>query len=99
MNTAVMSNEERVATLVGTPVEVHTRFQLGMWAPGFAIAEVLPDGYRLRRLSDGDVLREVFPSADVRLPSSMHASGPFPEPLGPRPPAPSRGAPGCPHDR
>jgi len=51
---------------VGTKVYVSDRF-LGNWTSGFAVAEVLDDGYRLRRLTDGRVFPDVFPFDDVRL--------------------------------
>jgi transcriptional regulator with XRE-family HTH domain len=50
---------------VGTPVMVRTRY-LGSWATGYEVAEVLDDGYRLRRLSDGSVLPDVIAFDDVR---------------------------------
>lgn len=51
---------------VGTAVYVRDRFQ-GDWSGGFAVDEVLPLGYRLRRLSDGYVFDEVFAFDDVRV--------------------------------
>ena len=50
---------------VGTEVSVRNRF-LGDWTTGFKVAEVLRDGYRLRRLSDGHDFPEVFAFEDVR---------------------------------
>ena len=35
------------------------------WTGGFAVAEVVPGGYRLRRLSDGHVFRDVFRTNEV----------------------------------
>jgi hypothetical protein len=49
----------------GTKVEVRSRFD-GHWSRGFEVAEVLPGGYRLRRLSDGSVLPSEFEPDDVR---------------------------------
>ena len=54
---------------VGVPVEVRSRFE-GTWCPGFEIAEVLTDfdralGFRVRRMSDGATLPEVFAAEDV----------------------------------
>ena len=49
----------------GTRVEVRGRFG-DRWAKGFEVAEVLADGYRLRRLSDGSVLPVLFGDDDVR---------------------------------
>ena len=51
--------------LAGTPVEVHIRFTDG-WSRGFAVAEPLSNGYRLRRLSDGATLPFVFRPEQVR---------------------------------
>jgi len=50
---------------VGTSVIVRTRY-LGSWAAGFEVAEVLDDGYRLRRISDGNLLPDVIEFDDVR---------------------------------
>jgi hypothetical protein len=44
---------------------VRNRFQ-GTWVRGFEIAEVTSDGYRIRRMSDGSVLGELFSRDDVR---------------------------------
>lgn len=49
----------------GTRVEVRGRFD-GTWSRGFEVAEVLVDGYRLKRLSDGAVLPVDFDVDDVR---------------------------------
>ncbi len=71
----------------GDPVEVQNRFD-GSWSGGFEIAEVLGAPpywtYRIRRLSDGDVLPRIFdhdsvaeskPSArGSRPPSRTHPS-------------------------
>jgi len=35
------------------------------WTDGFAVAEVVPSGYRLRRLSDGHVFSHVFSTNEV----------------------------------
>ena len=51
---------------VGTRVFVRDRY-LGNWCSGFAVADVLDDGYRLRRLSDGRVFPDLFPFDDVFL--------------------------------
>jgi len=55
--------------IVGTPVEVRSRFE-GTWCRGFQIAEVLTDldrvlRYRVRRVSDGQILPSVFSSDDI----------------------------------
>ncbi|GIU85178.1 MAG: hypothetical protein KatS3mg008_1953 [Acidimicrobiales bacterium] len=49
----------------GTRVEVRNRFDRS-WCRGFEVAGVEPDGYRLRRLSDGRTLPSVFAPEDVR---------------------------------
>ena len=49
----------------GTRVEVRSRVEAG-WARGFEIHEHVDGGYRLRRLSDGEVLPLVFDEDDVR---------------------------------
>jgi len=51
---------------VGASVEVRTRYLSGQWAHGYEIAEVLPRGYRIRRLGSREVLAEVFDAADLR---------------------------------
>ena len=56
---------------VGTRVYVRNRF-LGDWTTGFEVAEVLRVGYRLRRLSDGQVFPDVFVFEDVRLERRQH---------------------------
>ena len=49
----------------GTQVDVRNRYQ-GTWVRGFEVAEVTEEGYRIRRLSDGSVLGELFSRDDVR---------------------------------
>jgi len=49
----------------GTRVEVRSRFDQ-RWGRGFEIAEVEGEGYRIRRLSDGEVLPVLFTDEDVR---------------------------------
>ena len=49
----------------GTRVEVRRRFDAA-WAHGFEVAELTPAGYRLRRLSDGELLPVDFDADDVR---------------------------------
>ena len=64
---ASTQNGDPASTLgVGTKVCVRNRF-LGDWITGFKVAEVLGDGYRIRRLSDDHVFPDVFASDDVRL--------------------------------
>ncbi|MGA2520910.1 MAG: hypothetical protein ABSG81_08865 [Acidimicrobiales bacterium] len=49
----------------GTRIDVRNRF-VGAWSHGFEVAESEEDGYRIRRLSDGSVLPDLFPDDDVR---------------------------------
>ena len=49
----------------GTRVEVRSSFD-GSWVDGFAVVDKDDDGYRIRRLSDGEVLPRRFPADDVR---------------------------------
>lgn len=50
----------------GTPVDVRSRF-VGSWTRGFEVAEQVAErGYRLRRVSDGTVLPDVFSDEEVR---------------------------------
>jgi len=49
----------------GTRVEVRSSFN-GSWVGGFAVVEHDETGYRLRRLSDGEVLPTRFADDDVR---------------------------------
>ena len=50
---------------VGTKVEVRRRFDQ-QWAKGFEVADHADDGYRLRRLSDGEVLPVPFDEQTLR---------------------------------
>ena len=62
----VTQHGDPVPTLsVGTTVYVRNRF-LGDWTACFEVAEVLDDGYRIRRLSDGHAFPDVFAFDDVR---------------------------------
>jgi len=49
----------------GTKVDVRNRYQ-GTWVRGFEIAEATDEGYRIRRMSDGSTLGELFSRDDVR---------------------------------
>jgi hypothetical protein len=49
----------------GIRVEVRSRFDQ-RWASGFEVVGVAPDGYILRRLSDGDELPVHFARSEVR---------------------------------
>ncbi|HEY7947725.1 MAG TPA: hypothetical protein VID75_08615 [Acidimicrobiales bacterium] len=51
---------------VGSKICVRNRF-LGDWSMGFEVADVLGDGYRIRRVSDGLSFPDVFPFDEVRL--------------------------------
>lgn len=52
---------------VGEKVEVRRRFD-SQWARGFEIVEVTDGGhYRVKRMSDGEVLPAEFDADDVRL--------------------------------
>ena len=50
---------------IGDQVEVHTKFS-DSWVSGFEIAEIVPEGFRLRRTSDGSLLPGYTSEADVR---------------------------------
>ena len=53
------------ALTAGTPIEVRGSFR-GEWSRGFEVADVTPDGYRVRRLSDHYLLPTEFTGRDVR---------------------------------
>jgi hypothetical protein len=55
---------ERVLS-TGTRVEVRNRFDNG-WNRGFAVAEIVGDGYRILRTSDDQLLPSVFTADEVR---------------------------------
>jgi hypothetical protein len=67
MDTPVGTQITRDELRVGTRVDIHTRYEVGRWAPGFTIAEVRPDGYRIRRASDGAVLGETIRAEEIRV--------------------------------
>ena len=50
---------------LGDPVEVHTKFN-DNWVAGFEVAEIVADGYRVRRISDGSLLPNVTGGDDLR---------------------------------
>jgi hypothetical protein len=58
----------RLRYQVASKVEVRTRYQRGLWAGGYEIAEVLESGYRIRRLGSRDTLQDIFVPSDVREP-------------------------------
>ena len=49
----------------GTRVEVRNRF-VGAWTRGFEIAEAVEGGFRIKRVSDGSILPDVFSAEEVR---------------------------------
>ena len=51
--------------VVGTRIEVHTSFS-DSWSAGFEIADVLPSGYRVRRIHDHALLPDPTSDDDVR---------------------------------
>jgi hypothetical protein len=57
--------EQRQVVEVGDRVEVHTKFS-DSWVGGFQIAEIIPEGYRVRRMSDGSILPGYTSETDVR---------------------------------
>jgi hypothetical protein len=50
-----------------TRIEVRNRLD-GRWSRGFEIVTIEPDGYRVRRMSDGRVLPALFGPDDIRRP-------------------------------
>ena len=57
-------DESGLPLAVGTEARVWNHY-LRRWTGGFTIAEVLADGYRLCRLSDGHVFSHVFSTLEV----------------------------------
>lgn len=49
----------------GAPVEVRNRY-VGSWSAGFAVDHAEPDGYVIRRVSDGQSLPATFRPEEVR---------------------------------
>ena len=49
----------------GDKVEVRRKFD-AQWAKGFEVAESTEKGFRVRRLSDGEILPVEFSADDVR---------------------------------
>jgi hypothetical protein len=60
------STAGRQGVPAGANVEVRTRYVDGQWAHGYEIAEVLPNGYQVRRGGSREVLSEIIRAADVR---------------------------------
>ncbi len=69
MKPSIATDIDRRELMVGTRVEVHTRYEFGRWVPGFTIAGIRDDGYQIRRISDGSVLAETLNPDEVRLAS------------------------------
>jgi hypothetical protein len=61
----VLDPNARSPLTPGTPVDVRNRYQ-GTWVRGFEVAEFAEGGYRIRRLSDGSILSDLFSRDDVR---------------------------------
>ena len=57
--------ERHQSVEVGDQVDVHTRFS-DSWVGGFEIAEIIPEGYRVRRTSDRSLLPGYTSAADLR---------------------------------
>ncbi len=57
--------QARSRLVPGSKVDVRNRFQ-GTWVRGFEVAEVTSQGFRIRRLSDGTTLPDLFSRDDVR---------------------------------
>jgi hypothetical protein len=74
VNTAFDASKARSrdALAAGTTVDVRNRY-VGAWSSGFEVAEPVQDGYRIRRISDGSVLPDVFTNDDVR--AQRHKTG------------------------
>jgi hypothetical protein len=49
----------------GDKVEVRRKFD-AQWAKGFEVAEATENGFRVRRVSDGEILPVEFPERDLR---------------------------------
>ena len=54
-----------MAFRTGTAIEVVNRFTED-WSAGFEILELVADGYRIRRRSDGTVIPTTFTVSEVR---------------------------------
>lgn len=66
---------QRAELRVGTRVDVYTRYEPGRWTSGFNIAAVLPDGYLIRRVSDGAVFSETVRRDEVRVVRPVRQEG------------------------
>jgi cold shock CspA family protein len=54
------------AHALASRVEVRTRYQLGHWAPGYEIAQIVDSGYHVRRPGSLEVVPEIVVPTDVR---------------------------------
>jgi len=70
-STADWGSQVADALEVGDRVEVRRRFD-AQWARGFEIVELTPNGYRVRRESDGEILPVEFNDEDVRPAHKRH---------------------------
>lgn len=61
--------QQDAAFTPGTRVEVLSRFD-SSWKRGFEVDTVVPDGYLVRRLSDGATLPACFAESDLRVEQS-----------------------------
>ena len=57
--------QQEAAFTPGMRVEVRSRFD-SSWKRGFEVDTVVPDGYLIRRLSDGATLPACFSEHDLR---------------------------------
>jgi hypothetical protein len=49
----------------GDKVEVRRKFD-AQWSKGFEVVEATASGFKIRRLSDGEILPVEFPERDIR---------------------------------
>lgn len=70
-----MADDNSTSTLprIGTRVEVRVRYD-GTWSPGFEVAGIEDDGYRIKRMTDGTVLPSLFGDDEVRREPSRPAT-------------------------
>ncbi len=61
------SATRRPGVFVGDTVEIRTRYQIGQWAHGYEVVDVLGSGYRICRCGSRELLPDVFGPDDVRL--------------------------------
>lgn len=65
MGTTLEAERTEPAVGPGTPVEVRRRFDQ-RWTRGFEVADVVGGRYRLKRLSDGEILPADFDADEIR---------------------------------